>query len=188
MLYFIGEALESFFGPFRLFTSHLFLIVAGTAASFLATFILLPRLFPVLPTDRGRTFAVDGHMAKGKPTGAGVVFISVFTLVAVLVVPWGWRQLSVLALTFAAMMGGFLDDRAESPWGEYVKGLMDLAISIVAAFILYSKANHIWLPFTTVQFSMSIYVFVPIVTILIWVTINSTNCTDGVDGLSSTLV
>ena len=188
MLYFIGEALESFFGPFRLFTSHLFLIVAGTAASFLATFILLPRLFPVLPTDRGRTFAVDGHIAKGKPTGGGVVFITVFTLVAVLVVPWGWRQLSVLALTFVAMIGGFLDDRAETPWGEYVKGLMDLVISVAAALILYNKVNVIWLPFTTVQFSISIYAFVPIVTVLIWATINSTNCTDGVDGLSSTLV
>lgn len=188
MLYIIGEALENFFGPFRLFTSHLFLIVVGTAASFLVTFILLPRLFSALPTDRGRTFAVDGHIARGKPTGAGVVFISVFALVAVLVVPWGWRQLSVLALTFVAMLTGFLDDRSETPWGEYIKGLMDLVISAVAAFILYDKSNDIWLPFSTVQFPISIYLFVPIVTVLIWATINSTNCTDGVDGLSSTLV
>ena len=188
MLYIIGEALEAFFGPLRLFTSHLFLIVAGTGASFLVTFILLPRLFPALPADRGRSYAVDGLAAKGKPTGAGVVFISVFAIVSAIVVPWGWRQLSILALTFVAMLTGFLDDRSEEPWGEYAKGLMDLGISAAAAFILYNKVNAVWLPFSTVQFSISVYVFVPVTTVLIWTTINSTNCTDGVDGLSSTLV
>jgi phospho-N-acetylmuramoyl-pentapeptide-transferase len=188
MLYIIGEALVGYFGPFRLFTSHLFLIVAGTAASFLVTFILLPRMFSVLPTDRGRTFAVDGHVAKGKPTGSGVIFVSVFAVVAVLVVPWGWRQLSVVVLTYLAMLSGFLDDRSETPFGEYLKALMDLGISIVAAVILYNSAGHIWLPFSTVQFPISIYLFVPMATILIWVSINSTNCTDGVDGLSSSLV
>ena len=188
MLYTIGEALETYFGPFRLLTSRLFLIVAGTAASFLITFILLPRLFPVLPTDRGRTFAVQGHVAKGKPTGAGVVFVSVFAVVSVMVVPWGWRQVGIVALAFAAMMSGYIDDRSSKPFGEYVKGLMDLAISAIAALILYDKSNNFWLPFSTVQFPISIYVFVPVATILIWVTINSTNCTDGVDGLSSSLV
>ena len=188
MLYLVGDLLESFFGPFRLFTSHLFLIVAGTATSFLATFILLPRLFPVLPKDRGRTYAIQSHAALGKPTGAGVVFISVFAVTSVVVVPWGWRQLLVLALTGVAMLTGYLDDRSDKPWGEYPKGLLDLAISVAAAFILYNSSHEIWLPFSTVQFSISIYVFVPVVTVLIWVSINSTNCTDGVDGLSSALV
>jgi phospho-N-acetylmuramoyl-pentapeptide-transferase len=188
MLYLIGELLEGFFGPFRLFTSILVLIAAGTAASFLATFILLPRLFPALPRDRGRSHAVQSQAALGKPTGAGVVFISVFAVVSVLVVPWGWRQLLILALTVVAMLTGFLDDRSKKPWSEYVKGLLDLVIGVAAAFVLYDKANEIWLPFSSVQFPISIYVFVPVVTVLIWVSINSTNCTDGVDGLSSTLV
>jgi phospho-N-acetylmuramoyl-pentapeptide-transferase len=188
MLFILGQALEEFFGPFRLFTSRLFLIVAGTSTSFLVTFLVLPRLFSALPTDRGRTFAVDGHVAKGKPTGAGVVFISVFAVVSILVVPWGWRQVSIIALTFLAMISGYLDDRSEHPWGEYLKGLVDLIISLAAAFVLYYRTNAAWLPFTTLQFPVSIYVFVPIATVLIWTTINSTNCTDGVDGLSSTLV
>ncbi|MFW5784386.1 MAG: phospho-N-acetylmuramoyl-pentapeptide-transferase, partial [Spirochaetota bacterium] len=189
MLFLLGEALESFYGPFRLFSSRLFLIVAGTVSSFVVTFLVLPRMFDRLPSDRGRTFAVDGHVAKGKPTGAGVVFISVFAVVAVLVVPWGWRQLAVIALTFSAMLTGYLDDRSSNPWSEYLKGALDLGIALAAAFLLYGGPQHVvWLPFTSAQLEVSIYVFVPIATLLIWVSINSTNCTDGVDGLSSTLV
>jgi phospho-N-acetylmuramoyl-pentapeptide-transferase len=189
MLFLLGEALESFFGPFRLFTSHLFLIVAGTLASFLATFLVIPRAFERLPSDRGRTFAVDGHVAKGKPTGAGVVFISVFAVIAVFVVPWGWRQLAILALAYGAMLTGYLDDRSDNPWSEYLKGILDLGISVAAALILYGGPQHVfWLPFTSAHIEVSVYVFVPVATLLIWASINSTNCTDGVDGLSSTLV
>jgi phospho-N-acetylmuramoyl-pentapeptide-transferase len=188
MLFIVGEALEGFFGPFRLFTSRLFLIVAGTSASFLITFIILPRLFPVLPVDRGRTFAVDADASRGKPTGAGLVFISVFVVVAVLVVPWGWRQLAIVVLTLVAMLSGYLDDRSAHPWGEYFKGIIDLVISLAAAFVLYYQTSAAWLPFSTVEFPVSVAVFVPTATVLIWVTINSTNCTDGVYGLSSTLV
>ena len=149
MLFLLGEGLESFFGPFRLFTSHLFLIVSGTLASFLLTFLLIPRAFAWLPSDRGRTFAVDGAVAKGKPTGAGFVFISVFAVVAAFVVPWGWRQLAMLGLTYAAMLTGYLDDRSENPWGEYLKGVLDLVISVGAALLLYGSQHSFWLPFTT---------------------------------------
>lgn len=189
MLFLLGEALESYFGPFRLFTSHLFLIVAGTLTSFLATFFLIPRSFGWLPSDRGRTFAVEGHVAKGKPTGAGIVFISVFVLVALLFVPWGWRQLGVLVLTYAAMLTGYFDDKSDNPWSEYLKGALDLVIGFVAALILYTGPQHnFWLPFATSAIEVNVFVFVPVATLLIWASINSTNCTDGVDGLSSTLV
>ena len=75
MLYLIGQALETFFGPFRLLTSGLFLIVAGTALGFIGTFLLLPRSYGFLPSDRGKSFAVASSAAKGKPTGAGIVFV-----------------------------------------------------------------------------------------------------------------
>lgn len=188
MLFLLGHSLEPYFGPFRLFTSHLFLIVSGTSISFIATLVLLPRFFGGLPRDRGRSFAVASAAAVGKPTGAGVIFITLFALTSVLVVPWDIRQLSVLALTVTAMVTGYLDDRSDEPWSEYIKGLLDLGISVAAAFLLYNDGNHIWLPFTAHEFDVSIIVFVPLATLLIWISINSTNCTDGVDGLSSTLV
>lgn len=189
MLYLLGEALEPVYGPFRLFTSGLFLIVAGTLASFILTFLFIPRSFAWLPSDRGRTFAVQGEAAKGKPTGAGIVFITVFAAVAVLVVPWGWRQLAMIVLTYAAMLSGYLDDRSPTAWSAYTKGMIDLAISLAGAVILYSRPLHtFWLPFATSPIEVGAPVFIAVATIIIWISINSTNCTDGVDGLSSTLV
>jgi phospho-N-acetylmuramoyl-pentapeptide-transferase len=188
MLYILGQQLESLFGPFRLLTSRFFLIVAGTSISFLLSFLLIPRSFRRLPRDRGRGFAVDGHVAKGKPTGAGIVFILVFALVSLLMVPLGWRQVGVVALVVGAMLTGYLDDRSERSWSEYLKGALDLAISAGAAILLYGPNHLIWFPFVSAQVEVTIWVFVPIATILIWTSINSTNCTDGVDGLSSTLV
>ncbi len=188
MLFVLGEALEPLFGPFRLLTSRLFLIVAGTTAGFVVSFLAIPRAFGWLPSDRGRTFAVGGEVAKGKPTGAGVVFVSVFTFVALMVVPWGWEQFGVLVLTYAAMLTGYFDDRSEKPWSEYVKGGLDLLISAIAAILLFRSHDTIWFPFATSPIAVSVFVYVPVATILIWVSINSTNCTDGVDGLSSTLV
>lgn len=131
---------------------------------------------------------MDGHVAKGKPTGAGIVFILVFALVSLLMVPLGWRQVGVVALVVGAMLTGYLDDRSERSWSEYLKGALDLAISAGAAILLYGPNHLIWFPFVSAQVEVTIWVFVPIATILIWTSINSTNCTDGVDGLSSTLV
>lgn len=188
MLFLLGHALEPYFGPFRLLTAYSFLIVGGTSVAFLSTLFLLPRFFPGLPTDRGRNFAVASAAAVGKPTGAGVVFVTLFALISVIFVPWDINQLLILALTVGAMVSGFLDDRSEHPWNEYLKGGLDLAISVAAAFLLYGQSSHIWLPFTTQTMDVSIWLFVPLATVLIWASINSTNCTDGVDGLSSTLV
>ena len=47
---------------------------------------------------------------------------------------------------------------------------------------------YFWLPFLTHKISVAPWVFVVISTVLIWASVNTTNCTDGVDGLSSSLV
>ena len=189
MLYLLGDFLESYFGPARLLTSHLSLIIAGLIAAIVCVIYLLPRLFRFLPTDRGREYAVQAENSLGKPTGAGVVFMPVFLIFALLVVPPEPRILITLLLTFAAMLSGYLDDRSGHPWGELTKGLLDLALAVAAAFLLYSSEVHtIWLPFTNRLFETPMWLYVPMATILIWISINTTNCSDGVDGLSSTLV
>lgn len=189
MLYLLGEFLENYFGPARLLTSHLNLIIFGLTASFVSVIYLLPRLFRLLPTDRGREFAVEAENSYGKPTGAGVVFVPVFLLFAILVVPPEPRILLTLFLTLIAMVSGYLDDRSNRPWKELVKGLVDLALATAAAFLLYSTEVHtIWLPFTNRLFEAPMWLYVPLAVILIWISINTTNCSDGVDGLSSTLV
>lgn len=94
-----------------------------------------------------------------------------------------------LILIGLAMLTGFLDDASRSPWGEYRKGLLDLLIAVfVAVVYLYYNGNIVNLAIFNASFSLPYGVFGLLVVILVWASINVTNCTDGVDGLSATLV
>ncbi len=188
MLYWLGKSFESYFGPLRLLTSHLFLGGLSVVLCWVMTFILLPRLAPRLPRDRGRAFAVNSTQAQGKPTGAGVIFISIFTIIELLVLPPSSEALMMVCMTFFAMLSGWFDDRSVEGWGEYKKGLIDLILAAGASAILcHFGPAEIWLPFTNAVITVPAVLYIPFGTVLIWTAINSTNCTDGVDGLSGTL-
>ena len=196
MLYFLGGLLNQYFGPARLLQSYTVLIVLSLYCGFIVVRFGMPHFFKFMPHDRGREFTVNGEAAKGKPTGVGVFFISVFVLLSILFVPLDWFELSALALTWLMMLTGFLDDRSIKSWGEYKKALLDLIISLAASVLLavYLTGEssddkiYFWLPFLTHKISVAPWVFVVISTVLIWASVNTTNCTDGVDGLSSSLV
>lgn len=189
MLYELGLLLQDSFGPMRLLTSHLFLGGLGVIGSFVLTFILLPKLaMTVLPRDRGREHAVDAAKSQGKPTGAGIIFISIFLIMQLLTTPFGIQTTSILFLTLIAMLSGWFDDKAMNSWGEYKKALIDFVLAIVTGVVLCNlEATEIWLPFTKQTYTIEPYLFIPMSAILIWTSINCTNCTDGVDGLSGTL-
>ncbi len=191
MLYYITSYLQTWFSPFRLLRSYTVLIAIALYAGFIVTAIVLPKYFSMLPLDRGREFAQGASAAKGKPTGAGIVFISVFIAISIFLVPLSLTQVCVLALTWFVMLSGFLDDRASKPWGEYLKGFLDLAFSLASSFILlyafYGGKVEYWLPLITTTVNVHPAVFVAVSTLVLWVSINTTNCTDGVDGLSGSL-
>ena len=188
MLYLLGELLQSSFGPFRLLTSRLFLGAVSLVLSWSLTFILLPRLMGKLPRDRGRAHAVQSGAAQGKPTGAGFIFVTIFIFVQFLVLPPATQPLSILALTFIAMLSGWFDDKSINSWGEYKKGLIDLLLAAGTSVVLCEmNPMELWLPFTKAMVVVPPFVYICLGTILIWIAINSTNCTDGVDGLSGTL-
>ncbi|TVR88253.1 MAG: phospho-N-acetylmuramoyl-pentapeptide-transferase, partial [Spirochaetaceae bacterium] len=189
MIYWLGGQLTEYFGPFRLLRSHAILIILGLYIGFIATFLLLPRLMHLLPQDRGRDFAVDSGKAVGKPTGAGLIFITIFVFVSLLMVPFGSAQIAVLALVLLVMISGYLDDRSTRAWSEYLKGALDLVMALAAAVVLVlSNDRSIWLPFTNTILQLPIPVYMAVATVLIWASINITNCSDGVDGLSASLV
>ena len=121
MLYYLGKLLQPGFGPARLLQSYTVLIVVALYLGFLVTFKFLPKLYIYLPTDRGREFTPNAEAAKGKPTGAGVVFITFFLLIALLCTPVTPLQAIIIGLTWIAMLTGFLDDRSTKSWGEYLK-------------------------------------------------------------------
>jgi len=162
--------------------------IAGTFSAFAAAIIVLAFFTKILPMDHGRAYAVDGTKSKGKPTGAGLLFITVFVIFAFLFIPLRIEYLIYYLLIESAMIAGYLDDGAKSPWSEYRKGLIDLAISFLTSltFAIYSGTSLVF-PLLGKEFALPFPVYLILGTLLVWVSINVTNCTDGVDGLSSSV-
>lgn len=198
MLYYLGQWLQQYWGPARLFTSYAVLITVALYLGFFLSYKLIPKFYDKLPHDRGREFTLkeNADAAKGKPTGAGVVFITIFVFICILVVPMSLMRGGIILLTWLTMLSGYLDDRSINSWGEYLKGSLDLIISVSASCMLYFGLKGIsedgivkfWLPFVSHQIPVNPVVYIAISTIMLWASINTTNCTDGVDGLSSSLV
>ena len=105
--------------------------------SFLIAFFSLKFFKRILPKDQGRAFAVNGALSEGKPRGAGIIFVTSFTLCTALFYPLDIENIIYLVLVYAAMLSGYFDDAAETPWGNLKKGLIDLVISLGIAFTYY---------------------------------------------------
>jgi phospho-N-acetylmuramoyl-pentapeptide-transferase len=163
-------------------------ICLGSFIALIVSFIALSRFTFFLPRDHGRAYAVEGGISKGKPTGAGILFIVVFALCALLFLPFSWEYALYILFILFAMLFGYLDDGAKKPWKEYLKGALDLAVSLGTAltFSMFSS-REVLLPILGIRYELPLPLYVLLATILVWVSINVTNCTDGVDGLSSSL-
>ena len=164
------------------------LAAIGLFVAFGGTCLLLSKLSVYLPKDGGREFAHDGKLSAGKPRGAGIIFILVFVLTAVLFAPVSRENAIYLILITAEMLTGYMDDASSHPWGEYRKGLLDLIVAIIVA-VTYLNFNSSTIEIASMDISVTIppIVFGILTVILVWASINVTNCADGVDGLSGTL-
>ena len=86
------------------------------------------------------------------------------------------------------MMSGYLDDAAETPWGELKKGLIDLVVAAGVSFtVYYFHGGTVLLPILGLNLTISAPIYIILGIILIWASINVTNCADGVDGLCASL-
>lgn len=157
--------------------------------SFLIAFFSLKFFKRILPKDQGRAFAVNGALSEGKPRGAGIIFVTSFTLCTALFYPLDIENIIYLVLVYAAMLSGYFDDAAETPWGNLKKGLIDLVISLGIAFTYYFyNGSQVKLYITDSTFTIPAPLFIILAGVLVWTAINVTNCTDGVDGICSSLV
>ncbi|MBO7335837.1 MAG: phospho-N-acetylmuramoyl-pentapeptide-transferase [Lachnospiraceae bacterium] len=165
------------------------LTALGCLFTFVLTAVLLGRLKDKLPRDQGRKFAVEGTLSQGKARGAGVVFVPVFIVMSLLLCKVTVENALYLFFILLSMLSGYLDDASEKPWNEYKKGAIDLLIAggITAVYIIYNgtTVRFALLPFA---FTLPVWAFALISVALIWCSINVTNCTDGVDGLSASVV
>ena len=158
----------------------------GVLAAFLLTFLMLKFPFPFLPKDQGRAFAVNGALSKGKLRGVGLTFVCAFIVCSLLFLPITREYVIYCILLFAMMLSGYLDDASDKPWNDYKKGAIDLVLSLVAMWTFVSNnSTDIMLFGSTVSIPVPVYFLLGVV--LLWVSVNVTNCTDGVDGLCASL-
>lgn len=139
-----------------------------------------------LPQDHGRAFAVDGEKSRGKARGSGLIFVLCVALVMLAFLPFCTEYVIYTVLLVASMLSGYLDDAAEKAWNEYKKGLIDFVIALVAG-VTYLNFNGCGVQFLGWSFTLPYAVYLLLIVILIWASINVVNCTDGVDGLCASL-
>ena len=159
--------------------------------------VLLALFKNKLPKDQGRDFAFNGKLSAGKMRGAGIIFVCAFIIVSLLVLPLPFSGLAIsmnleyyfyLVLIFLGMLSGYLDDAAEKPWGEYKKGIIDLAISgLTSANFVYFNPDSLNISLFGMSFSIHPVVFGVLAAVLVWLLINATNCSDGIDGFCGSL-
>lgn len=185
---FLVNALGDVWGPIRLLTSILVLASLGSLLSTAASLFLLPRLWHLATTDKGRAHAFNAEASVGKPMGVGI-FMILFTLVAtILFVPFDLKVYLCMLVLFAASLVGFGDDVKEGGYSELTLGVSDLFLALAASLIiLYGEDQNMWLPFTDMVFEVPYWLAVAIYTPVVWLSINALNCNDGVDGLSGSL-
>lgn len=167
-----------------------FSIVAffGILFAFAFTCFAIAKFERFLPRDMGRAFAHDGKLSAGKPRGAGIIFIFTFAIAAVLFAKMNMEIAIYLVLIIIEMLTGYFDDAAEKPWGELLKGALDLAVAIVVAMVfLHYNTSTIVIALLGITITIPPVIFAFLTIVLVWAAINVTNCTDGVDGLSGTL-
>ncbi len=159
--------------------------------------VLLSLFKDKLPKDQGREFAVDGKLSAGKVRGAGIIFVCAFIIVSLLTLNLPASDIAIfinleyyfyLILIFLGMLSGYLDDKAEKPWGEYKKGAIDLVISaLTAANFVYFNRDLLSINLFGMNLNIPPIIFGIIAAVLVWMLINATNCSDGIDGFCGSL-
>ena len=186
MLPLLADLFGPYFGPLRLFGSTLFLIGFGAAFCCVATFLALPKLSGLLPTDQGRAFAVDAVNSVGKPVAAGAIFMPVYAVSVLLVTPLSWPLFLTLGCILALTGVGYFDDRYN--FSGRTLGLADLIFALLGAMAVCQFQDFtIWLPLIKESIDVPAPLFIIAGSGVIWLSINATNCTDGVDGLAGSL-
>ncbi len=174
------------FNIFDRFTDIQQYTALASILAFVVCFILLKLKLPFLPKDKGRQYAINGEASKGKIRGVGLIIICSFVLCSVFLLPVTKEILLYDLLIFAEMLSGYFDDASDKPWSDYKKGFIDLVICITISIVFVCNNST-----EIIIFGYELYVppviFAVLSTILMWIGINVTNCSDGVDGLCGSL-
>lgn len=139
--------LTAVWGPFRIMGSHIVLACLGTVLAGAVVWFFLPRLWHVLPRDRGKKLVREGELSAGKPTGAGMLMMALTFPVLLLVLPFAGPGIDT-AKTFGEFIAG-LGERLDAPssWLSLVNPQWAIVVCLAAAmFAGYfdDKSLHPW--------------------------------------------
>jgi len=175
--------LNALFTPFL---GQKYLLGAYALLCFALTTLLLRLDFSFLPKDKGRPNAINGELSKGKTRGVGLVMLISFVLCAALFIPFSLEFMFFALLILAEMFSGYLDDASKISWSDYKKGLIDFIVSVLIG-VVFVLHNSTTIYFGSIAVPLHPVLYGALATVLVWVSINAVNCTDGVDGLSSSV-
>lgn len=188
MLPYLSELLTPYWGPARLLSSYVVLATVGSFCSAVIALFLLPRVWHLLTTDKGRAHAINAGESVGKPLGVGLVLVLITLAVLGVVLPADPRIYFCSGALLVASLVGYVDDVKRGGLSELTLGLTDLAISIfVCVVLLNGERSQVWLPFTSLNIELPFWAGLLVYTPVVWMCINAVNCNDGVDGVSGTL-
>ena len=166
--------------------------------SFIITAVLEPVLIPFLRKLKfGQTILEDGptwHEKKqGTPTMGGIAFILASVIASVIFV----RDLRGGAILLCGVLFGvigFIDDyikvvkKRNKGFSAGQKFLAQTIVSLIYAVFLYFAfgQTETLIPFAGVRLDLGIF-YIPFVMLVLLATANSSNLTDGLDGLASSV-
>lgn len=175
------------------------LLAVGSAVLVLATGRWWLRLLRYLNLQkRERTDTVEQVRSFRQLTMGGIMIVVTVVVMTILFnLVDRWSMLLPLGVMLCYAVLGMVDDYyslitvTAQNYGltERVKGAFQMAIALGASTILYAPqpwglahAGSTWVPLLGF-IDLGVY-FVPIGALIIWLTVNSVNITDGIDGLS----
>ncbi|NLY37300.1 MAG: phospho-N-acetylmuramoyl-pentapeptide-transferase [Tissierellia bacterium] len=172
---------------------NLFLFILSGAINLLLIYFLIPLLNRLKLGQHVYELAPESHQKKqGVPTMGGISFVITTSLLAFVFI--GLKEKHLLVVFSMILFGliGFLDDsmklfKAENKGlSAKEKLILQILASLFMAFLLGDKGTRVLLPFTGIYINLGI-LYYPFVAVFMTLLVNSTNLTDGVDGLLATV-
>ena len=172
--------------------------IKACVISFIVAAVLEPVLIPFLRKLKfGQTILEDGpswHEKKqGTPTMGGIAFIISTVLASAFFIKDAKGGAILVCGTLFGLIG-FIDDYIKvtksqnKGFSAKQKFLCQLLVSLGYALYVYFvfQNTSVKIPFTQISFDMGIF-YIPFVMLVLLATTNSSNLTDGLDGLASSV-
>lgn len=150
--------------------------------------LVLPRLWHLVPVDRGRAYAVGSDRSTGKPVGVGVIVVAIAVATALPFAVDDTRVVLLLLLLLGYSWLGLADDRRPGGLSAWTLAVADAVVALVASIVIfYGQPLTLHVPAVSLTIALNMWVAVGVFAPVMWLSVNAVNCTDGVDGLAGAL-